>query len=141
MHVAVENNLLFNSMSAPDHLIRYNDLSASWKGVLKNIPIAMFSGLFRPLTGDVTGFPQMIAAIENLILFILSMIALVGIFRINQSNNGIFVIALLLYILVTATLLAISTPNFGTLERYKSAFMPFLVYIIIADFPLLRLLK
>ena len=141
MHVAVENNVLFNSMSDPADLIKYNDLSASWKGIVKNIPIATFSGLFRPLTGDVEGFPQMLAAIENLVLFVLSLVALIGVFRVNSSNNGIFVIAVLLYIIVTATLLAISTPNFGTLVRYKSAFLPFFVYIILADFPLLRLLK
>ena len=57
------------------------------------------------------------------------------------TRHGIFVIAVLLYILVSAVLLAFSTPNFGALVRYKSGFMPFLVYIILADFPLIRLLK
>lgn len=141
MHVVVENNALFNQISDPGDLITYNDLSASWKGILRNIPVALFSGLFRPLTGDVTGFPQNLAAIENVVLLILALISLAGVFRINVSNNGIFVIALLLYIIASAILLAMSTPNFGTLVRYKSGFMPFFVYLILADFPLLRLLR
>ena len=141
MQVVVENNRLFNLMSEPGDLIVFNDLTASWKGVLRNLHIAIFSGLFRPLTGDVIGFPGIIAAIENLVLFILAIVALTGFFRINTSNNGILVIAVLFYIIVTATLLAFSTPNFGTLIRYKSGFMPFFVYIILADFPLMRLIR
>jgi hypothetical protein len=141
IQVVVDNNVLFNSISDPEDLIVYKDLSASWKGVLRNLHIATFSGLFRPLTGDVSGLPQILAAIENVILFILTIVALLSLIRVNRTNNGILVIAILLYILVSAVLLAFSTPNFGTLVRYKSGFMPFLVYIILADFPLARLLK
>jgi hypothetical protein len=32
--------------------------------------------------------------------------------------------------LTLAALLAISTPNFGTLTRYKVAFLPFMIYLL-----------
>ncbi len=40
-------------------------------------------------------------------------------------------LALLLYTVLLATLLALSSPNFGTLLRYKVGFLPFLAYLLL----------
>jgi hypothetical protein len=45
-----------------------------------------------------------------------------------------FVLVLLCYCLVIAALIGLSTPNVGTLSRYKTAFQPILVFLLLTGF-------
>jgi hypothetical protein len=51
-------------------------------------------------------------------------------FLIKFTHKEIWwVIGILLYCSVLATVISLSTPNFGTLIRYKVAYMPFLWFL------------
>ncbi len=133
MDVIVSNNRLLVQMSNPEDLIHFVNLDSSFLSFARNIPTAIFAGLFQPLAWEAGGFPKIIAGIENVIILVFAILAFINILRINISNNGILVVAAIAYIVISASFLALSTPNMGTLARYKVGFIPIFVYLILAD--------
>lgn len=118
-------------ISASESLvIQYYNFDGSWSGFLLNLPIAFFSGLFRPFIFDVSNPLQLVVALENLTVFILLFISMWKIrFRIPFKNP--FVMAASVYVSTLAILLAFATPNLGTLSRYKVGYWPFFVLLIL----------
>lgn len=113
--------------------ITYYNLDGSFYGFLMNFPVALFSGLFRPMVGENTNVLQLIVALENLAILIVLIIGLVrSKFRIPLRNP--YLMLSLGYVVTLATLMAFSTPNFGTLSRYKVAYWPFLALLAFALF-------
>ena len=129
LHVIYENYQLAVS-SSESSAIHYYKLDGSPIGFLLNLPLAFLSGLFRPTFFDVSNLLQFGVATENLMVFILLIVAFwKSRFRISYSNP--FVIAALIYVISLAVLLAFSTPNFGTLSRYKVGYWPFFVLLVL----------
>jgi hypothetical protein len=133
LDVIVSNNRLFVQISNPEDLIHFVNLDSSFLSFARNIPTAIFAGLFQPLAWEAGGFPKILAGVENVIILVFTILAFINIIRINISNNGILVLAALTYIVINASLLAFSTPNVGTLARYKVGFIPIFIYLILAD--------
>ncbi|MEO0331770.1 MAG: hypothetical protein AAF223_08805, partial [Bacteroidota bacterium] len=48
-----------------------------------------------------------------------------------KTDERLWVMSALLFSVLLGILLALSTPNFGTLVRYKVAFSPFLLYVLL----------
>jgi hypothetical protein len=48
-----------------------------------------------------------------------------------DAGYVLLITAVVLYIVLLAALLALSSPNFGALSRYKVAFVPFFVYLLL----------
>jgi len=113
--------------------IRYNKFDGSIYGYLVNIPIALFSGLFRPMVGETSNLLQLIVALENLAILIVLVIAFVRA-RFRVSLKDPYVIITMGYVFSLATLLAFAMPNFGTLSRYKIGYWPFFVLLVILLF-------
>ncbi|MEM7110362.1 MAG: hypothetical protein AAF519_19195 [Bacteroidota bacterium] len=128
--VIVENHDTLLAKSG-DEVIRYSHLKPSLFSILVNSPYALVSGLFRPLPGEVKVWIGIGTGLENLLLlgfFIWTSVKL----QVNyELKRAIFITSALLYILTLAVLLALSTPNFGTLMRFKVAFLPFLWMLIL----------
>ncbi len=141
MEVIVSNHDLFVSISSPEDLIHFDNFSPKFTSLIVNLPKAIWAGLFQPLPWEVSNFPRNIAAGENLVVLILALFGSISLFRFNISNNGILIVVILVYILILASFLTLSTPNIGTLARYKSAFLPFLIYISLADPVFKRFIK
>ncbi|MBA4054794.1 MAG: hypothetical protein C0490_08790, partial [Marivirga sp.] len=68
LNVIVSNNREFHAISDPDDLIYYKTLQPSLESVFENAPMALFSGLFRPLPWEAGTFFQVFISIENTIL-------------------------------------------------------------------------
>ncbi len=51
------------------------------------------------------------------------------------NGNRLIVMAALVFICVLCIFLALSTPNLGTLSRYRVGFLPFFVLLTLADHP------
>ena len=126
-----ENNLEFMALTNSSNAIHYHDLGPSFNSMLLNVPQALVSGIFRPFVWEAHNVTSMAAGIENLVLVIITLMAIPSVHKLVSSPNRILVLALLAYILILATLLALSTPNLGTLSRYKVGFLPFLVYLLL----------
>jgi len=131
LQVIVSNNVSFLEASSPGDVIQYYNLDASWFSMLMNAPWALFSGLFRPMIWEVDSIMQAVASIENLILLVLTIWAIPVLKDLKNSPYRVLIISILVYSILLCVFLALSTPNFGTLDRYRVGFLPFLVLLIV----------
>lgn len=135
LDVLVSNHQDYLRISRPDNLIHYQNLQASWWSVAINAPWALVSGIFRPWVGEASGLTGWAAALENLLLLVL---VLGLVFRKQWTTESrMLLFSGLVYIVLLAVFLALSTPNLGTLSRYRVGFLPFLVFILLHRNPLL----
>lgn len=97
-------------------------------GVLSKAPIAIFSGLFRPMLWEAKSVFMIITAIENtaVLLFFIFMIIKVGPLR---YVSGTFAEPMSMFGFVFTIFFSfavgLTTANFGSLVRYKIPAMPF----------------
>lgn len=136
LQVLVENHDIY-VLRQPHNLIEYNYLSPTWISLLQNSPLALWSGLFRPTVFEINSFPEALAAIENLVILLLFAWKLTMIKR-PKPGNRLVVLTVIVFSLVLCIFLALSTPNLGTLSRYRVGFLSFFVLLILADHPILK---
>ncbi len=141
LDVIVANYYDFHIISEADDLIYYDGFQSSVGSILKNAPWALFSGLFRPFPWEAGTALKLLISIENMLLMVLSVTALVNVTKVLRSPNRLLLFSAALYVVVLCVFLALSTPNFGTLARYRVGFLPFFILLISIDNPLLNRLK
>lgn len=113
--------------ASPDYLI--TDFKPTWISILSNSPQALYQGLFGPDIQSVHTTIQIPAALEN--LFLLIIVAVTILYRTYIGNwkfstEGLMV---LVYVTVSAICMAYASPNFGSLIRYKTGYIPFLILL------------
>lgn len=141
MNVIVENYQQFVSISAPGDFIVYPSLKPEAVSILSYAPKALFSGLFRPLVWEAhTGF-QLMAAMENLMLIVLFIASLFRLKEFFSSAQRLLFFSAAVYVILLCIFLALSTPNYGTLSRYKTGFLPFFFLLVTCSNPLTDRLK
>jgi hypothetical protein len=131
LDVIVSNHNIFVEISDPEDIIRFTSLTATGTSILANAPVALMSGLFRPFIWEANNPLQWVAAIENAALFFLFAGAVIQLVRRKQSSSLLG--AALVYCILLCVFLTLSTPNFGTLSRYRVGFLPFFVMLISVD--------
>jgi len=141
LEVVIKNNNTYQEISKPDNLIHFNDLNTNWGSIMRNFHLAIFSGLFRPLVFEGGNILKLIAGIENTLLLIFFFGALGNLPAILNSKYKFLFTAMVVYIIILAVFLSLSTPNLGTLVRYRVGFSPFLVYLILSNNYLAKKLK
>ena len=130
--------LLYNhdtivAMSDSSTIIHFWNLDERPESFIINVPLAIFSGLFRPLAGEGTTFLQWMAGLENTGLLLTGIAACANSWRARMSGTDwLWVTATITYVVVLGTILAFASPNFGSLVRYRVAFLPFLVFLCLA---------
>ncbi len=130
LEVIVSNHNEFVAISSPKNLIHYYHFNESWLSVAVNSPWALFSGLFRPLIGEGQGILGLSASVENIFLFLFFISSLRNLKKSRSISNQIVLLSVISYCVVMVVFLALSTPNFGTLSRYRVGFLPFFVFLI-----------
>ncbi|MET4105073.1 hypothetical protein [Hymenobacter sp. UYP22] len=132
--------LLASSGQRP-HL-EYPRLQPTTESVLWHTPKAVFNTLSRPWPWEGGTLLYVVAGLENLLLLALLAVAVVA---TAQGRGGRLpfgvVLALLLYCVILAALLGLTTPNLGTLNRYRVTFLPFLVFLALQNDYTARLLR
>lgn len=136
--VMVKNYQAYLSKSSTEQMVMYEGLKNTWSSIINHSPKALFSGLFRPLPGDGTGLLSFLPGIENLVLIILTISVFFALPSTLNFKERLLLITSLVFITVLATFLTLSAPNFGTLVRYKIAFLPILLLIISLSNPLIK---
>lgn len=129
--VIVENHNAYAMLSGDKPFIHFTHLEPTWNSIVANSPWALFSGLFRPFIFEASTPFQLMIAIENLLLLLLTIYNLRYITQFWHSNERVLIFGLIIYILLLAIFLTLSTPNFGTLSRYRTGFLPFLFFLLI----------
>ncbi len=128
--VVVANNYEFVSISNEGDYVDFEGLQSTWSSVITHNPKALFSGLFRPFLGESTEPFKIIAGIENLALLILTLYSFSQLPRKLNSRDFLLLISVIGFVVIMTVFLTLSAPNYGTLIRYKSGVIPFLVLII-----------
>lgn len=127
----IHGNYLLGQDCSDCAVISYYQFDGSLISYLINLPLALFSGLFRPLLLEVNGALPILVAIENSCILIATLAALWrsgGRLRLKDP----WVIGAIIFVIALASLISFSTPNFGTLSRYKVAYWPFFVLMILS---------
>ncbi|PSR56147.1 hypothetical protein AHMF7605_22895 [Adhaeribacter arboris] len=106
-------------------------LQPTFASLIQYAPKAIGSAIFRPFLGEINSVEYWLAGFENLLVLLLAVISLLSFWK-HKSNLPItLVVSLLIYILLLAGLIGFSTANLGSVSRYKVAFMPFLLYLLL----------
>jgi hypothetical protein len=139
LDVLITNHDDFIHISDGDGVIHYEQLHASWASVMLNAPWALLSGLLRPFLWEASGLMAALASIENLLITVLLLTAVTRITQVKQHR--LLLLSVCVYIVLLCIFLSLSTPNLGTLSRYRIGFLPFLIFIITYRNPLLAYLS
>lgn len=134
--VVVSSYNEFQAISDPEDLIHYNALKATPLSLVENMPWALLSGMFRPFVTEVHNVLQFLIAMENLVLLVLFLSAIIGLKKLKHTSHRMVFFSIIIYCMILCIFLALSTPNFGTLSRYRVGFLPFLVFLLTVDNPL-----
>jgi hypothetical protein len=137
LNVVVQNNEAFMQISDASDVIHYYKLAPNWSSIMLNAPWALVSGLFRPFILEGKTVFQLLASLENLAILMLTLVSLKKITMLQSTSDRLLVIGALLYVLLLCLFLSLSTPNFGTLIRYRIGFLPIFV-LLVADVPIVR---
>lgn len=132
--VITENNQAYSQLSETGDLIQFKNLQPTPWSIIRHSPNAILSGLFRPLPWEATNRMKAFASVENMVLVILSISALYGIVK-KRIQPGILFIPMVTYMILLCVFLTLSTPNMGTLSRYRVGFLPFFVVMICYNNP------
>ncbi len=136
--VIVQSNAEFMAISTAGHAAVFPNLSPSFSSILYHAPMALWTGLFRPfITESYNGVSALVAS-ENILLLLLTLTALPSMLTALKCSHRLMVLACLVYVILLAIFLALSTPNFGTLSRYRIGFLPFMVFLIVVENPFIK---
>lgn len=124
-----ENNSIINARTEDHKKLDTTIDSPSIGSILIKVPSAVLKGLFRPAIFDPTTPFGIVHRIENCLLTILFSMSLLLIFKQQINISHPLILAGTIVILLLATMLALTTPNFGSLVRYKNSFLPFLFFM------------
>lgn len=132
--VIVDNHDMFISKSRENNIIRYRDLEPTWKSISSNLPLAILSGLYRPFPSERGNLFKRVIGAGNLTLLLLTIAALRQKWP-KGKYDSILLFGAIIYILTEAAFLSLSTPNFGTLSRYKTGYIPLFLFLILLKSP------
>jgi hypothetical protein len=135
--VIVDNYNAFLTISGDTGVIHFYNLTAEWTSILLNSPWALISGLFRPTLFEANSSLQILSSVENLFLIIFFLSSLKNLKQVSGSPYRILIYSAAVYIVLLCIFLSLSTPNFGTLSRYRVGFLPLFVFLISYRNPLL----
>ncbi|WP_426491785.1 hypothetical protein [Hymenobacter sp. 102] len=122
--------------------LEYPDLRPTTESVVQHTPVAIFHTLSRPWPWEGGTVLYLIAGLENLALLLVLAGALLAAMRGRGGQLPFaLVLALLLYCGILAALLGLTTPNLGTLNRYRVTFLPFLLLLALQNDYAARLLR
>ncbi|MDB5268055.1 MAG: hypothetical protein JWP58_1095 [Hymenobacter sp.] len=112
----------------------YPDLRPTLESVLSYAPLAVANTLLRPYLGEARDPRLAAAGAENLLLLVLLIVAAVGAVR-GRAGHLPFVLGLglMIFCIVLAALMGLTTPNLGSLHRYRSDLMPYLLLLLLQN--------
>jgi hypothetical protein len=96
-------------------------------------PLALLEVMFRPFLFESKSLLYVAQGIENAVLFVICLIALVSAIQSRVSFFKIKsqLLLLVLFVLPQAVVVTLATPNFGTLSRYRTNWLPVLVFVLV----------
>ena len=126
-----EHNL---SLSLDKPHFEYPHLRPTLESVVRHAPLAAANALTRPWLGESAQPLYLVAALENAALLLGLGLAAWAVVRGRPGRLPFGLTAsLLVFCLVLAFLIGITTPNLGTLHRYRSGLLPYLLLLLLQN--------
>ena len=123
------DHIFMRSAEARIYFMAHTD--AMWFFVL-NAPLAIVTGLVRPFLWESWNIFSLLYATETFVIFLLMAFVVWNWRRVHLSSTALWwSLAGFIYVVVLATVITLSTPNFGSLIRFKVAYLPVLVFVLI----------
>lgn len=97
---------------------------------LVNVPKALWNGLFGPLPWQVSRPLALAFSFENVALLLLFCWALAKSWKVEAARRTWQVTLWIGGIVLLATAITLATPNFGTLVRYKTVYLPLFAFLL-----------
>ena len=141
LSVIVDNNESYSVISAPEDQVQFYSLQRAWGSLILNSPWALVSGLFRPFIWESGNILQFMISLENLLLLTVFVVAILKAGQLSKSNQRVLVFAVIVYVILLAVFITLSTPNFGTLSRYRVGYLPFFITLVLSARPVLNVLE
>lgn len=133
--VIADNYQAYAEKSDEGGMIIFGDLNTSWWSMIRHAPEALASGLFRPFLWEADSWIMLAGALENTVLLILFLWAMIRYLRAPSVREPILVLALFVFVILLGILLPLSTPNFGTLSRYRIGYLAFFAFLVLSALP------
>lgn len=108
----------------------YDDVN----GAVSVAPLAIIAGLYRPFLWEVRSAAMLFSGVENFVLLLISIyvILVVGLKKTYQLiNENLFFLYCLIFTLLLACGVGLSTSNFGALVRFRIPFVPYFFFILL----------
>lgn len=121
-----DNYILIINHSDPSKSITFRHLEPTWQSLLRCAPLSFLSGLFRPLIFEGSHY-LFIHTLENTFLLLISIFSIT---KVKSVSQNLLIWMALSYIILLSTFLPLASPNFGSLMRYKAAYLPLLFYLV-----------
>jgi hypothetical protein len=120
-----DNHAAIVAQSMPEHVVLGLKTLWEWPQILLQAMLAAIAGMLGPFPWEVDSFSEILILLEPLLLLTL--------FFTNTPTKARFPIfvwlPLLCYVVFIAGMITLSTPNYGSLSRYRLAFYPMLVFL------------
>lgn len=112
----------------------YPNLRPTVESIVTYAPLAVVNALTRPWLGQSKQLLYLAAGLENAVILMLFALAIwAGLRgRIGKFPFGLSV-GLSIFCLVLAFLIGLTTPNLGSLSRYRSDLLPFLLLLLLQN--------
>ncbi|MBK9149133.1 MAG: hypothetical protein IPM12_15115 [Flavobacteriales bacterium] len=104
------------------------EFDGTWTGLLAKVPIATNAALFRPYLWESRSVVMLLAGLENTMVLLLTLWCLVRagpVFTLRVLTGIPLVLMSILFALIFAFVVGVTTPNFGALVRFKIPLVPF----------------
>jgi hypothetical protein len=128
---------LSNERAYGAHRFELGEFDGTWLGLMGQFPVAVNAALFRPYIWEAKTPVMLLSGLENLWVLVLAIIALLraGPFFAVRTIAGVpIVLMAVLFSILFAFTVGVTTPNFGALVRFKIPLVPFFIsslYIIV----------
>ena len=120
-------------LSAGKPVLYFPDLKPTFVSVMLHLPMAAWQGTVRPFIWEGNNLLYKIAATENLITLLLLVLYLINLLLNKLKVVTLAGLLLSVYILIIAGLIGLTTPNLGSISRYKITYLPFLIYLLLQN--------
>ncbi|MEO6133544.1 MAG: hypothetical protein ABIP35_00235 [Ginsengibacter sp.] len=113
---------------------KIGNIDPSLAGLLQEIPTSIGTVLFRPFIWESEKLLTFISGLENFLLLLLTVFVIIKSRIINLLkvlHDDTLILFCLVFALVFASVIGLTTFNFGTIIRYKTIFMPFYISFLI----------
>ncbi|MCP4522477.1 MAG: hypothetical protein GY827_12420 [Cytophagales bacterium] len=122
--IVLNHDLTIQSSSESGYLA-FNSLTSSFLSFLQNTPKAFFGGLFSPIL-----FTWKIQLLDTLLNSFFLFMLIYNLKKYFKLLWTVEIWAILGFISLLAILLAFSSPNYGSLVRYRSVFSPLFFFFL-----------